>query len=151
MVRWRHLGWMERPLRILLVEDNDNDVKIIQRGLNRDPDKPEIHRVRNGEEALDVLHRRRSHEDAPRPDVILSCLNLPKCAGLDLLATLKEDPKLQRIPFIVLTNSDREEDRVRAYAAGASGYFTKPVDEEEFEETLQILCSYWNRARTSPE
>ena len=146
-----YMGWVEPPLRVLLIEDDYADVEIIQRALKGCSDKPETYHVRDGEEALDLLQRRGEYEDVPRPDVIISCINLPKINGLEVLAKIKEDPRLQRVPFIVLTYSEHEEDMVRAYTAGASGFFTKPSDKKEFKEAVQTIHTYWNRARKAPE
>jgi CheY-like chemotaxis protein len=145
------LGWVEPPLRILLIEDNHTDVVVIRRTLDGCAEQPDVYHARDGEEALDVLERKGEYMDAPRPDMIISCLNLPKISGLEILAKIKKDPKLQRIPFIVLTYSEREEDILRAYVAGASGFFTKPIDEGEFGATVRMIYSYWNQARKAPE
>lgn len=145
-----YLRWVEPPLRILLIEDNANDVEIIRRGLNSGPEKPEIFHARDGEAGLNFLLRHGEHEEAPRPDIIISCLNLPKIDGIEILCELSNDPSLMRIPFIVLTYSEREEDMVKAYAAGASGFFTKPIDRSEFKQIVRILYTYWNTARKAP-
>jgi len=142
---------VEPPLRILLVEDNYNDVEIIRRVLETGNEKPEIYHTRDGAEAIDFLQRQGQYEEAPRPDIVISCLNLLKISGLEILARMKKDPKLQRVPFIVLTYSEREGDMVQAYAAGASGFFTKPIDAKEFEETVRIVHAYWNEARKAPD
>jgi len=138
-------------MSVLLIEDNHNDVILIQRALARCPGKPDVYHARDGEEALDFLQRRGEHKEAPRPDIIISCLNLPKINGLEVLEKLKHDSKLQRIPFVVLTYSEREEDMVRAYTSGAAGFFTKPIDESQFEETVRKLHAYWDEARKPPE
>ena len=145
-----YMGWVEPPLRILLVEDNYKDVEIIQRALKGCSDKPDVYYARDGEEALNFLQQRGEYEDVPRPDIIISCLNLPKINGLEVLAMIKEDPRLQRIPFIALTYSEREEDICRAYGAGASGFFTKPIDKVEFKEAVRTIHSYWNGAQKAP-
>jgi len=132
----------------LLIEDNSNDVQIIERALKEHPERPDVFHVWDGESALDFLYQRGESEDAPRPDIIISCLVLPKLRGYEILAKIKADPKLQRIPFVVLTNSEREEDIHRAYADGAAGFLTKPVDEEAFEAVVHLIYDYWSTAKT---
>ena len=135
-------------MRILVIEDNPLDVRIIKRALGKCEEKPELFYAPDGEEALDFLFRKGEYEDAPRPDIIISCLHLPKINGDEVLAAVKREPRLQRIPFVVLTGSRREEDLHRAYTNGASGFFSKPVEEEEFEAVVQAIYSYWHLAWT---
>ena len=102
--------------KVLVVEDNKDDVLIVQRAMRKSEFKCELYFAADGEEAEDFLYRRGEFTDAPRPDLILLDLKLPKRGGLEVLANIKEDDKLRRIPVIVLTNSEREEDMARAYA-----------------------------------
>lgn len=139
------------PMRILVVEDDPLDMEIIKRALRKCTDKPELLYASDGEEALDLLFRKGKHADAPRPDIIISCLQLPRIDGAEVLSAVKREPLLQRMPFIVLTGSRREEDLMTAYTNGASGFMVKPVDEEEFEAVVQAIYSYWHLAMTPLE
>jgi CheY-like chemotaxis protein len=137
-------------MKVLVVEDDDNDVLIIKRAMRKSEFKCELYFAGDGEEAQDFLHRRKDFADAPRPDLILLDLKLPKASGLEVLANIKEDERLRRIPVIVLTNSDREEDMVRSYDSGAASYMTKPVDSKDFERLIQTVQEYWRIARVPP-
>ncbi len=134
-----------KKLRILLVEDNPEDILIAERSLQKAnmKDKSELFIVRDGQEALDFLRRRKNFKDAPRPDLILLDLKLPKVNGHEVLAEIKRDESLRRIPVIVLTISEREEDMVKAYNSGASGYITKPPSSAEFAKVIETVLDYW--------
>lgn len=138
-------------MKVLVVEDNPNDVTIIKRAMRKSEVKCELYFACDGEEALNFLYRESEFEDAPRPDLILLDLNLPKINGLEVLAKIKEDEHLRRIPVIVLTISEREEDMVKAYDSGAASYMTKPVDSKDFERLIQTVQDYWRIARIPPE
>ena len=139
-------------IKVLVVEDNPNDVSIIKRAMRKSDVKCELYFARDGEEALDFLYRQKEEfEDAPRPDLILLDLNLPKINGLEVLAKIKGDESLRRLPVIVLTISEREEDMVKAYDSGAASYMTKPVDSKDFERLIQTVQDYWRIARIPSE
>lgn len=138
-------------MKVLVVEDNPNDVAIIKRAMRKSDVKCELNFARDGEEALDFLYGQGEFEDAPRPDLILLDLNLPKINGLEVLAKIKEDDRLKRLPVIVLTISEREEDMVKAYNSGAASYMTKPVDSKDFERLIQTVQEYWRIARIPSE
>jgi len=142
-----------KKLRILLVEDNPDDVLIAERSLMRGGMKEvsELFVVRDGQQALDFLHRRGEYSDAPRPDLILLDLKLPKVNGHEVLAEIKSDERLRRIPVIVLTVSEREEDMVKAYDSGASGYITKPPSSAEFAKVIETVLEYWRISELPPE
>jgi CheY-like chemotaxis protein len=140
-----------KRLKILLVEDNPDDVKITQRTLKKGNLKDELFVVRDGEEALDFLNQRAAHAEAPKPDLIFLDLNLPKINGLDVLAQIKQSDQLRRIPVIVLTVSKREEDRIRAYDSGASSYIQKPASSSEFIRAINTVRDYWEMAELPPE
>jgi CheY-like chemotaxis protein len=137
-------------MKVLVVEDNPNDVTIIKRAMRKSDVKCELSFAYDGEEALQFLYHEGKFEDAPRPDLILLDLNLPKIGGLEVLAKIKQDDKLRRIPVIVLTISEREEDMVRAYDSGAASYMTKPVDSKDFERLIQTVQDYWRIAQIPP-
>jgi DNA-binding response OmpR family regulator len=127
-----------KPIRILLVEDNPDDVEITQRALARSRVANELHVARDGQEALDHLFG-----DSPRPDLILLDVNLPKANGIEVLAKIRADAALTVIPVIMLTASDREEDIVRSYTLGSNTYIQKPVQFQAFLHALDVLGEYW--------
>jgi CheY-like chemotaxis protein len=134
-----------KKLRILLVEDNPDDVLIAERSLMKGAmkDRSELFVVRDGQEALDFLNHHGPHQSAPRPDLILLDLKLPKVNGHEVLAEIKSNDSLRRIPVIVMTVSEREEDMVKAYNSGASGYITKPPSSAEFSKVIETVLDYW--------
>ena len=138
-------------LKVLVVEDNPDDVTIIKRAMRKSEVKCELYFAYDGEEALNFLHQRAEFEDAPRPDLILLDLNLPKINGLKVLEQVKEDNRLRRIPVIVLTVSTSQEDMVRAYDSGAASYMTKPVDSKDFKRLIETVQDYWRIASIPPE
>lgn len=140
-----------KRLRILLVEDNPDDVKITQRTLKKGNLKDELFVVKDGQEALDFLNQRGQYQGTPRPDLIFLDLNLPKVSGLEVLEQIKKSPAHRRIPVIVLTVSRREEDRIRAYDSGASSYIQKPASSSEFIRAINTVRDYWEMAELPPE
>jgi len=138
-------------IKVLVVEDNPNDVAIIKRAMRKSEVTCELYFARDGAEALDFLYQQGDFEDAPRPDLILLDLNLPKIKGLEVLAKIKAEEHLRRLPVIVLTISEREEDMVKAYDSGAASYMTKPVDSKDFERLIQTVQDYWQIARIPSE
>ena len=140
-----------KRLKILLVEDNPDDVKITERTLKKGNLKDELHVVKDGQEALDFLNQAGGYGDAPRPDLIFLALNLPKISGLEVLEKIKQSDQLKRIPVIVLTVSKREEDRIRAYDSGASSYIQKPASSSEFIRAINTVRDYWEMAELPPE
>ncbi|MFO0951237.1 MAG: response regulator [Isosphaeraceae bacterium] len=134
------------PIYILLVEDDPAHAEIVYRNLSDFRVANRIITVRDGQEALDYLHRVNGFAppaEAPRPDLILLDLRLPKVDGLDVLSRIKADDDLCLIPTVVLTTSRAEEDLVRAYSHGASSYLEKPVDFEKFSSLLKAFGFYW--------
>lgn len=128
---------------ILLVEDNPGDVQLIERAFE-DRDLPgTVRTVQTGEDALDWLHRRDEFSEAPRPGLVFLDLNLPAISGLTLLDEIKTDPRLKRVPVVVLTGSQSEDDLIAAYEAGANACLIKPVDPDVFADRLQSLAEFW--------
>src|SRR5690606_33467471 len=117
-----------RPIEILLVEDDEGDVLLTTEALEASKVTNNMHVARNGEEALKFLRREQGYHDVPRPDIVLLDLNLPRIDGREVLAQIKSDPELRRIPIVVLTTSEAEEDILRSYDLHANAYVTKPVD-----------------------
>ncbi|MEO8497052.1 MAG: response regulator [Planctomycetota bacterium] len=132
-----------RPVRFLLVEDNDDHALLVQRNLKRSTVANSVDRVADGVRALRYLRREREFTGCLRPDVILLDLKLPKLDGHEVLMIIKTDPELQDIPVVVLTTSATEADRVRAYANHANSYLVKPLDFKQFQQLVQDLSVYW--------
>jgi len=132
-----------RPIKILLVEDNAGDVRLTEEALREGKVHNELNVVSDGEQALAFLRRQGIHADAPRPDVILLDLNLPRKDGREVLAEVKADDDLRRIPIVILTTSKAEEDILRSYALHANCYVTKPVDLEQFITVVRSIEDFW--------
>lgn len=130
-------------VEILLVEDSPGDVRLTQEALKEAKVRNRLHVVMDGVEAMDYLKRRGRHADAPRPDVILLDLNLPRKDGREVLQEIKADPDLQTIPVVVLTTSRAEEDVIKAYENHANCYITKPVDFEQFIKVVKSIEDFW--------
>lgn len=132
-----------RPVEILLVEDNEGDIRLVQEALNENKIHNTLHVARDGVEAMEFLKRLEPFETAPTPDLILLDLNLPRKNGREVLVDLKADPRLSVIPVVVLTTSTRDQDVVESYRLHANCYVTKPVDLDRFIEIVQQVESYW--------
>ena len=128
---------------ILLVEDNPGDVALVEQAFEDRALPGTLHTVQTGDEALDWLYRRDEYATAPRPDLVLLDLNLPATSGHDVLETVKSDPELQRIPVVVLTSSQSEEDLIRAYGDFANACLVKPVDPDEFADRIEAFAEFW--------
>jgi len=132
-----------RPIEILLVEDNPGDVRLTIEALKEGKVRNHLSVARDGVEALSFLRREGPHASASRPDLILLDLNLPKKDGREVLAEIKEDSRLRRIPVVVLTTSKAEEDILRTYDLHANCYITKPVDLEQFISVVRSIDDFW--------
>jgi CheY-like chemotaxis protein len=135
-----------RQLTVLLVEDNPRDVRLTQRAFQQAGLPHDLRVVRDGDEALAYLHREGAYKDtetAPRPDVILLDLNLPRMGGHELLREVKQDSRFKQVPIIVLTTSERPDDVRLAYDAGANAYLLKPVEFNRFTEVIGQLGKFW--------
>jgi len=131
------------PVKILLVEDNPGDIRLTQEALREGKVNNEMYIATNGLEALDFLGQKGQYVHAPRPDVILLDLNLPLMNGVEILANIKADSHLKRIPVIVLTTSEDERDILKSYDLHANAYVTKPVDLERFIEIIGQIEGFW--------
>ena len=131
------------PIEMLLVEDNPDDVDLTVEALEDAKIANRLHVVSDGVAALAFLHRKGGYVRAPRPDLILLDLNLPKKGGREVLAEIKSDPKLRCIPVVVLTTSSADEDILRAYDLHANCYITKPVDFEQFSRVIHAIEDFW--------
>ena len=132
-----------KPVEILLVEDNPGDVRLVKESLKDIKVLNNLRVAKDGQEALDFLHREGNHTEAPHPDLILLDLNLPKKDGREVLAEIKADKDLKRIPVVVLTTSKAEEDILKSYNLQANCYITKPVDFDEFVKVIKSIKDFW--------
>jgi len=130
-------------IQILLVEDDPGDVLITREAFAENKVKNQLSVVADGEAALGFLRREGDFASAPRPDLILLDLNLPRKPGHEVLAEIKSDPVLQRIPVVILTTSDAEEDIVRSYDLHANAYVTKPVDFDCFLSVVRQIDDFF--------
>ena len=130
-------------MQILLVEDNAADVRLTKEALKDAKILNDLHVTRDGVEAMDFLQRRAPYEDAPRPDIVILDLNLPRKDGKEVLAELKGDPTLRSIPVAVLTTSEAEADVLDTYDLGANCFLTKPVDLDQFLKVVQAVEEFW--------
>lgn len=128
---------------ILLVEDNPGDVRLTQEAFKDGMLRNNLHVAMDGEQAMDFLYRRGQFAEAPRPDLILLDLNLPKMNGREVLAAIKQDESLKRIPVVVLTTSQDEADITESYRQFASSYIVKPVSMEKFLKVVSSFKQYW--------
>lgn len=131
------------PIEVLLVEDDPGDVLMTREALAESKVLNELHVVSDGEEALRFLRREGEYTDAPRPDLVLLDLNLPRIDGRSVLREVKSDPELRRIPVVVLTTSKAEEDIVRSYDLHANAFVTKPVDFDRFVEVIRQIDNFY--------
>ena len=132
-----------KPVQILLVEDNPDDVEITKRALAKSRVANELHVVRDGQDALDFVFHRGEFGAAQRPDLILLDVNLPRVNGMEVLQSIRTDERTSVIPVIMLTASDREEDVVKSYKLGSNTYIQKPVEFAKFLTALDVLGQYW--------
>ena len=132
-----------RPAEILLIEDNPGDVRLTQEALREGKVANRVSVVSDGVEAMAFLRREGPYADAPRPDLILLDLSLPKKDGREVLAEIKADENLKRIPVVVLTTSQAEEDVLKTYNLHANSYITKPVDLRQFLGVVKFIEDFW--------
>jgi chemotaxis family two-component system response regulator Rcp1 len=128
---------------ILLVEDNPGDVRLAQEALKESKVRNKLYVVEDGVEAMNFLRQQGNFKGTPRPDLILLDLNLPRKSGREVLAEVKSDESLKRIPVVVLTVSKAEEDIVKAYDHHANCYITKPLDFNQFIEVTKSIEDFW--------
>jgi len=139
-----------RSIEILLVEDSPGDVRLTIEALRDGRVPNHLNVARDGVEALDFLHHRGQFTDVPMPDLILLDLNLPRKDGREVLAEIKADPSLKRIPVVVLTTSSAEQDVLRSYDLHANCYITKPVDLDQFIRVVRTIEDFWLAVVTLP-
>lgn len=132
-----------RAAEILLVEDNENDVELTRIGFKKSRLLLNLHHAKDGVECMEFLRKQGAYADAPRPDLILLDLNMPRMNGQEVLAEIVADEALCNLPVIVLTTSTDEEEIVKMYKLRCSSYIAKPVDLEQFLRVVQSLADYW--------
>jgi len=130
-------------IEILLIEDNPGDVRLTMEAFKEGKVRNALHVAKDGVEALAFLNRGSEYADAPRPDLILLDLNLPKKDGRQVLAEIKADEDLRRIPVVILTTSSAEEDILKTYDLHANCYITKPVDLDQFIKVVRSIEEFW--------
>jgi CheY-like chemotaxis protein len=132
-----------RPIEVLLVEDDEGDVLMTREALDEGKVFNRLNVVGDGVEAIAYLRREKPYAEVTRPDLVLLDLNLPKRDGLQVLEEVKADPDLRRIPIVVLTTSEAEEDVLRSYDLHANAYVTKPVDFDRFVEVIRQIDNFF--------
>jgi CheY-like chemotaxis protein len=138
-----HIPAIGEPLEVLLVEDNPGDARLTRLALEEGKMCINLKVVEDGVEALAFLRQEGKYADAPHPDLVLLDLNLPKKSGLEVLAEIKEDKRLKRLPVVILTTSQAEEDIVKAYNLYANCFITKPVDFSQFVTIVKSVEEFW--------
>jgi CheY-like chemotaxis protein len=139
-----------REIEILMVEDNEGDAVLTQEALKHAKVHNNLHIVQDGVEAMDFLHRQGAYAKSPRPDLILLDLNLPRKDGREVLQEIKSDPRLKRIPVVVLTTSLADEDILKAYNLNANCYISKPVDLDAFVRVVRSIEDFWLKIVSLP-
>jgi CheY-like chemotaxis protein len=139
-----------RPIEILLVEDSPSDAEFTVEALKEAKVRNHLSLVEDGVQAMEFLRRQGHYSKAPRPDLIMLDLNLPRKDGREVLAEIKADDNLKMIPVVVLTTSRAEEDVLRAYQLHANCYITKPVDFQQFLNVVRSIESFWLFVVTLP-
>ena len=134
---------LSTPIEILLVEDNPGDIRLTQEVLKEGKVHNSLSIVENGVQAISFLRKENEYQDAPTPDLILLDLNLPKKDGREVLLDIKNDPELKKIPVVVLTTSQSEEDILKVYDLNANCYISKPVDFGQFIDVVKSIENFW--------
>jgi CheY-like chemotaxis protein len=137
------MGNPSQPIEILMAEDNPDDVDLTMEALNGAKIRNRIHVVENGVEVMAFLRREGVHVGAPRPDLILLDLNMPRMDGREVLEAINADESLSLIPTVVLTTSQADEDVLRAYRLNANCYITKPLDFDQFVDLVRRIERFW--------
>ncbi len=132
-----------KVIDILLVDDNAGDIRLAQEALKESKIRNTIYVAKDGVQAMDFLLRRGPHAGAPRPDLVLLDLNLPRKDGREVLAEIKANPDLKRIPVVILTISKSEEDILKSYDLHANCYITKPIDLHQFMRVVRSIEDFW--------
>jgi CheY-like chemotaxis protein len=139
-----------KPIHILLIEDSETDAELTMEALVQGKIRNTVDRVRDGEEALKYLRKEEPYPDAPRPDLILLDLNMPRMDGREFLKIVDDDESLRVIPIVVLTTSTHDVDVMESYGLAANNYIVKPVDLNQFFTVIQDVQNFWVQVVTLP-
>lgn len=139
-----------RPIEILLVEDNLGDIRLTQEALKESKLRTNLSVVQDGVQALAFLRHKGNYASVPRPEIILLDLNLPRKNGREVLAEIKKDPSLKRIPVVVLSTSETREDILVSYNLHVNAYITKPADLNQFVDIIRAIEAFWFQIATLP-
>lgn len=145
------VGQKTKPTEVLLVEDSPGDVRLTKEAFREANESIHLHVATDGVEAMAFLRREGIHANAPRPDIVLLDLNLPKMDGREVLAHIKEDNNLKTIPIVILTTSIAEADIVKSYQLSANCYLNKPVQLQDFESLVKSINDFWLTQVTLPQ
>jgi CheY-like chemotaxis protein len=137
------MTYSSRCLQVLLVEDNEGDVRLIKEAFSESKIDKNFSVARDGEDALNFLYRRGKYNDTVRPDIILLDINLPKKNGFEVLEQIKKDPELKKIPIIMLSSSSSEDHIAKSYDLNANCYVTKPTDFDEYSQVVKTIEDFW--------
>jgi two-component system, chemotaxis family, response regulator Rcp1 len=137
------MDYIPRSLHVLLVEDNEGDVRLIKEAFSESKIDKKFAVAKDGEDALNYLYKRGDYANTQRPDIILLDINLPRKNGFEVLEKIKSDPDLKRIPVIMLSSSSSEDHIAKSYDLNANCYVTKPVDFNEYTEAVKIIEDFW--------
>lgn len=140
----------QSPIEILLVEDSPDDADLMIGALKDGELEMRVSLVEDGEEAIDYLRRLGAHVAAPQPDLILLDLHLPRKSGFEVLAEIKEDPKLRRIPIVIMTSDDKENTFSQAYHLHANCCVAKPLDQDEYAQAVRKIEHFWLKVARLP-
>ncbi len=132
-----------KPIEILLVEDNEGDVFLTKKAFQKAKIVNNIYVAPDGEVAMEMLKNEAGYEDIPKPDIVFLDINLPKKDGKQVLAEMKADENLRRIPVVILTSSQAEQDVLKSYDLHANSYIVKPVDLKKFQAVVDVVEDFW--------
>lgn len=137
------MNYISKSLQVLLVEDNEGDVRLIKEAFSESKIDKTFNVARDGEDALNYLYAKGKYTERIKPDIVLLDINLPKKNGFEVLESIKKDPELKKIPVIMLSSSSSEEHVIKSYDLNANCYVTKPVDFDEYIRAVKIIEDFW--------
>jgi CheY-like chemotaxis protein/DNA-binding XRE family transcriptional regulator len=139
-----------RALHILLIEDNASDVLLFKRTVATNADKVLVNVLHDGPSALEFLHNHHDEFDQPMPDLVVLDLSLPRMGGMDVLKSIKKNPKTLELPVVILTNSINVKEMMESYRHGAAGFIQKVIEPEEYREAVETMVKYWSKTVALP-
>ncbi|WP_336338393.1 response regulator [Haloarcula brevis] len=139
----RSLSQDREPVEVLLAEDNPNDIELTRKAFEEGKMLNNLHVVQDGVEAIQFLRQEDEYADAPRPDIVLLDLEMPRKGGVEVLEDMEQDPVLKKLPVVVLTSSEAERDIVESYEHSANAYLTKPVGYQAFQDIVREIENFW--------